>query len=85
MSESALGFLQRWYESQCDTEWEHEFGVKIDTLDNPGWLVTVDLVDTDVEGRILPRFEAGPSPWMTKHCPRSWCGESARALMTYLR
>ncbi|MBC6448487.1 Imm53 family immunity protein [Actinokineospora xionganensis] len=35
MPESALGFPQRWYQSQCDEEWEHELGVKIDTLDNP--------------------------------------------------
>ena len=28
--------LQDWYFSKCDEDWEHEFGVKIDTLDNPG-------------------------------------------------
>ena len=46
--ESTLGRLQRWYRAQCDGEWEHEFGIKIDTLDNPGWTLKVDLVDTNL-------------------------------------
>ena len=41
--------LQEWYFSQCDDEWEHEFGVKIETLDNPGWSVIIDLENTDLE------------------------------------
>jgi len=41
--------LQRWYESQCDGDWEHEFGVKIGTLDNPGWMVDIDLEGTSLE------------------------------------
>jgi len=35
--------LERWYASQCDGEWEHSWGVYIDTLDNPGWRLEVDL------------------------------------------
>lgn len=46
-----LDELQRWYESQCDGEWEHEFGIRIHTLDNPGWSIAIDLVDTSLEGR----------------------------------
>ena len=38
--------LQAWYASQCDQNWEHSFGVQIGTLDNPGWVVTIDLVGT---------------------------------------
>jgi len=41
--------LQRWYESQCDGDWEHEFGVKVGTLDNPGWMVDIDLEGTSLE------------------------------------
>jgi len=41
--------LQDWYRSQCDGEWEHSFGIRIDTLDNPGWSVTIDLTDTGLE------------------------------------
>jgi hypothetical protein len=46
-----LDELQRWYESQCDGDWEHTYGIKIGTLDNPGWLVDIELADTDLEQR----------------------------------
>ncbi|MBF5058596.1 immunity 53 family protein [Candidatus Neptunochlamydia vexilliferae] len=51
MRNRSLDLLQKWYLDQCDGDWEHEFGVKIDTLDNPGWKVNIDLVDTDLEGK----------------------------------
>jgi hypothetical protein len=43
---SILGELQEWYESQCNEDWEHQFGVSIGTLDNPGWTVIIDLDGT---------------------------------------
>ena len=46
-----LDELQRWYEAQCDGDWEHEYGVRIETLDNPGWSVEIDLAETDLEPR----------------------------------
>lgn len=41
--------FQLWYNNQCDGSWEHQYGVSIDTLDNPGWVVLVDLVGTDLQ------------------------------------
>lgn len=41
--------LQSWYASHCNGEWEHSFGVKIDSLDNPGWWVKIDLTGTKLE------------------------------------
>lgn len=41
--------LQYWYFSQCDGGWEHQYGIKIDTLDNPGWSIDIDLKNTDLE------------------------------------
>lgn len=46
-----LAWLSQWYGAQCDGDWEHSYGVTIDTLDNPGWLVKIDLVDTTLAGR----------------------------------
>jgi hypothetical protein len=43
---STLQRLCAWYRSQCDGEWEHRWGVKIGTLDNPGWTVEIDLQGT---------------------------------------
>lgn len=57
-SASALADLQRWYSSQCDGDWEHTYGIRIGTLDNPGWSVAIDLTDTALEGFDFPEVEA---------------------------
>ncbi len=66
MAVSSFEFFQRWYAEQCNGDWEHEFGVRITTLDNPGWHVVADLVDTDLEGRTLGRSkeEPGEGRWI---------------------
>lgn len=46
---STIADLQAWYLRHCDGEWEEQYGVKIDTLDNPGWEVTIDLVSTELQ------------------------------------
>jgi hypothetical protein len=46
-----LEALQDWYYSQCDGDWEHEYGIKIETVDNPGWSVSIPLADTPLAGR----------------------------------
>lgn len=51
---SLLKALEKWYLSQCDKDWEHMYGVTIDTLDNPGWRITIDLCGTGLEQK---RFE----------------------------
>jgi hypothetical protein len=48
---TSLTRLQNWYHSQCDGDWEHQFGVHVETLDNPGWTVKIDLKDTEHEDR----------------------------------
>ena len=49
--------LQQWYRSQCDGDWEHDNGVKIETLDNPGWRVTVALMGTELAGRAFTEIQ----------------------------
>ena len=46
---SSLDWLQQWYAAQCDGEWEHHHGITFETLDNPGWLVKIDLTGTSLE------------------------------------
>jgi hypothetical protein len=36
--EFRLNELQVWYGAQCNGSWEHTYGIKIETLDNPGWM-----------------------------------------------
>ena len=52
-----LSELQRWYVAQCDGDWEHQQGVEIDTLDNPGWRVAIDLTGTSLEGIEFPEVK----------------------------
>jgi hypothetical protein len=40
--------LVQWYAAHCNGEWEHAYGIKLDTLDNPGWSLTVDLAETEL-------------------------------------
>jgi hypothetical protein len=47
---SILQWLEDWYSGNCNEDWEHSFGIKIDTLDNPGWIVVIDLEDTKYKG-----------------------------------
>ena len=41
--------LQAWYAGMCDGSWEHDHGIRITTLDNPGWCVQIDVRDTGLE------------------------------------
>ena len=41
-----IAWLENWYESNCDGDWEHTFGVNISTLDNPGWCVELNVTET---------------------------------------
>jgi hypothetical protein len=56
-----LEWLEDWYARHCfqdeDDPWEEQYGVKIDTLDNPGWFLIVDLVGTELEGRVPPNTQ----------------------------
>jgi hypothetical protein len=54
--------LQTWYNQQCDGDWEHEFGIKIDTLDNPGWFLIIDLIGTDLENETFYEIDKSVSP-----------------------
>lgn len=46
---SALQWIQAWYQSQCDGDWEHQHGITINTLDNPGWSLKIDISNTELE------------------------------------
>ncbi|MBL1230376.1 immunity 53 family protein [Enterococcus sp. BWB1-3] len=61
-----LLWLQKWYQDQCDGDWEHLYGVKIDNIDNPGWSVSIDLVDTSLINKEFDkiRYDYGDDNWL---------------------
>ena len=50
-------WLQAWYAAQSNGDWEHEHGIEITTLDNPGWRVQIDTAGTSLSGREFSRIE----------------------------
>jgi hypothetical protein len=47
--DNIINWITDWFTSHCDGDWEHDNMIKITTTDNPGWSVTIDLVDTGLE------------------------------------
>lgn len=56
---STIEELQKWYYSTCNGEWGHRYGVQIETLDNPGWHVKIELTGTVLEDNVFPEVEYG--------------------------
>ncbi len=48
-----LTWLQGWFTANCNGDWEHDRGISVHSLDNPGWRVRIELVGTALEGRGL--------------------------------
>ena len=51
---SILEQLETWFAEQCDGDWEHKSGISIESCDNPGWWVKIDLKGTSVSGCSYP-------------------------------
>jgi hypothetical protein len=65
MKKSALNILEEWFLQNCDGDWEHSYGIQIETLDNPGWFVTIDLEETFCETKeLVPQaIERSTTDW----------------------
>ena len=63
-----LGDLQKWYAANCNGGWEHYFGVVIETLDNPGWLLKIDLEETTLDGKHYQGFRRDLSEEQWIYC-----------------
>lgn len=59
-----LTALQHWYSSMCDGTWEHSFGVRIDTVDNPGWSVCIDLPNSVMQSFEPCSIERTEDDWL---------------------
>ena len=57
-----LTWLSNWYTQQCDGGWEHQNGIKIETLDNPGWSLVIDVEGTALETRSFADETHGLDP-----------------------
>jgi hypothetical protein len=66
-TENELIWIQSWFSHQCDEEWEHTYGVTIETLDNPGWSVSIDLKKTELEDKVMQTVseETSDEDWIS--------------------
>lgn len=66
MADDMLSFIQQWYSAHCDGEWEHGYSIKIETIDNPGWFVKINLADTELARHAfdLPFVERSENDWL---------------------
>ncbi len=63
---STINWIQHWYAVHCDGDWEHQYGISIETLDNPGWAVVIELNGTDLSSRSMDplHVDEAPDDWM---------------------
>jgi hypothetical protein len=68
MKNGSLEWLLNWFYEHCDGDWEHDEGIQIGTLDNPGWYLTINLQDTELETKNFERIviERSENDWL--HC-----------------
>ena len=61
----AITKLCVWYESQWVRDLHEDFGIRIDTLDNPGWSLKINLVGTGLEDKGLQetKVERSEQDW----------------------
>jgi hypothetical protein len=90
--EEALSWLQGWYMAHCDGEWEHAYGVTIESADD-GWTVEIELTGTELQSRsfrsVATRW-GGDDDWMRASLDsavwRATCGpESLTQCVTEFR
>lgn len=85
-----LTWLQGWYASACDGDWEHENGVSIDTLDNPGWRLRIQVTGTGLETKPFDRVKVERDEhdwvhaWLEEGCFQSACGPTNLSEAIYL-
>jgi len=59
--------LQTWFTNACDGTWEHGQGICIETIDNPGWSVKIDLSGTKLSKKPFEEIQVNRSEtnWFT--------------------
>ena len=58
--------LCAWYERQCVDDWHEDHGIKIGTLDNPGWSIFINLDGTALKDKAFQelRIERSDRDWI---------------------
>ncbi len=60
--------LEDWYASQCNGKWEHSYGIRLRTLDNPGWHLSICLNETGFENKKFQEISNDRTEHDWVHC-----------------
>ena len=60
-----LKWLEKWFDSQYDGNWEHNEGIKIKTIDNPGWSINIYFSDNNIIDKLPVLIEINESRWVS--------------------
>ncbi|MCG6168926.1 Imm53 family immunity protein [Leptospira sanjuanensis] len=65
ISESMFSWLMEWFQSQCDGDWEHEYGIAINTNLDRGWQVKIEVNFTELDSVSIDRtlIQNGEDDW----------------------
>jgi len=79
---NSLEYLQAWYASHCDGGWkhDHEWGIEITNMTDPGWLVKINLCLTGLEDEPMSEINIGSD---SPEYLRCWVAEEERNGKTY--
>lgn len=61
-----INWIQNWFKEQCDGNWEHDYSIKIETLDNPSWHVAINFsyTDLDIDNIDWKLYETAETNWV---------------------
>jgi hypothetical protein len=74
MKNSVLAGLAEWYQQRCNGLWEHDHGVSIQSTDNPGWWMRIDVRGTDLERKTFVEVKRGNFEGLDPQPPWIHCG-----------
>ena len=64
-----IEWLSEWFSSNCDGDWEHSNNITIKTIDNPGWMVRIDISETSYQGKQISKdIENNEADWFVIKC-----------------
>ena len=67
MNKDLFSWIEKWYANNCNGDWEHSYGITIETLDNPGWEIKIDLKNTSLENENIDYI-------LTENSEEDWYG-----------
>jgi hypothetical protein len=68
-----LKWLQNWFFQNCDGKWEKEQRLLIETIDNPGWLLTLQLKNSINDNKAIEELsiERTEQNWCQSHIKKN--------------